>query len=204
MKRSRITSYLLILIALVLFLSACGQVAPHPPRADDEETFSAAESTSTDIVALYFDNTRNTRGYIFGVENSSFVRTMDQIHETMLNGWTGRFYALCSELNYVPLQEAIDSRRWTRAPKPTIFANAFKLEEFYEFSVFARGRGPLRRLVEDTEVDRSIINVFVTDLIEQDNQSSVFARWLTQPLLEQQSNISVIVLRIESGCAKHP
>jgi len=198
MHKNRIALCLSMLMALVFFLSACGGVTPQPPREPDAIPASGHEGRSTDKVALYYDNTRNTRGLVLGVDNSSFVKTIDQIYETMFNGWTGLFYALDSQLKYVPFKDAVDSRTWGKVGIPDNFKKAYKQEEFYNFSVLANGRGPLRRLVEDTQVSDEIINVFITDLIEQDNQSSAFARWLTSSLLTQDKNTSIIVLRIES------
>jgi len=198
MKNKRGCAYVAALLTMVFLLTACGQAAPHPPKVPAAVEAVGTGVMSTDKVALWFDNTRNTRGFIFDVDNSNFVKTIDQLYETMFNGWKGSFYALSSEIQYLPLEEAVSSRTWTKSPKPKNFKNAYKLQEFYGFSIYAHGRGPIQRLVEDADVDTSVINVFVTDLIEQDNQSSAFAQWLIKPLLDEKSDSSIIVLRIES------
>lgn len=115
MKSKRVCTCVATLLAMVFLLAACSQAAPHPPKALPAVGQGPESSgASTDKVALWFDNTRNTRGYIFDVANSNFVKTVDQLYETMFNGWKGSFYSFSSDLQYLPFEDAVNSRTWTR------------------------------------------------------------------------------------------
>jgi hypothetical protein len=182
-----------LFVYLLFSVTSCGSdevKAPLPPHIEKyEERFEA----TTPIVKanLYYDNTQSMYGFISHGAASNFVITID----TLLNLLEGyRDYSLNT------LRPDISNTLvWTDVGGTSSFT--YRSKDFYTYSGrFARRTdGPLQ-LLFDSEieiVDFDAINIFTTDLAEQNMRNIVLARKLNDVIIERE-DYAFLIYCIES------
>jgi hypothetical protein len=192
---------IIILIALLLILLFClscaGTVdkAPIPPYIKDLADNNALNVETPIVKAnLYFDNTQSMYGFITRGQVSNFVITMDALL-SMIGGYK----------NY-SLNALRPDDRNILAWQDLSLAAAFnyRSKDFYTYKgVFEKreeGTGPLQLLFGDNSsiVNFDEINIFTTDLAEQNMRNIVLARKLNEIVLERE-DYAILIYCINSN-----
>jgi hypothetical protein len=190
---------LLILSITILAINctSCGQgisvpnyKAPLSPLVDRVEIDQAVE---TPIVKanIYFDNTQSMFGYVTRGEVSNYVVTVNSLLDLIEGLADYSLYALRPDERNILVWQDIGP----------VGSFNYYVRDFYTYwGVFERrGDGPLQLLfAEDAEVvDFDDINIFITDLGEQNMRNIVLARRLNNIILER-DNYAILLYCIQS------
>ena len=211
-----------LLTGLIVLLAGCGNqlasVSIHVPVFPDEE--KPEESKSDMECVLYFDNTQSMAGFVRAA-NSDFIRSTDSIYELMTTWTGGRSFwhldkvAVKDEEGQVMLDQygqPITALNWKKLPLQEKFKEAYKHPNstddkcFYTYNrgSFASGMGPLQLLFPETpsqntaKVDFSKVNIFITDMAEQNKECMDLAKNL-QEVVKGYENHSVTLFALKSN-----
>ena len=191
---------LVALAAVILLCSACGTAIFYQPAEFDIGDAGKSPSVNDEHCVLYFDNTQSMAGYA-AASNSNFVRTIAQLYEIMINWKTHQFNALRRDAKGILHWEDIATQPGNAEDIPyhnMNFKEAFRNWDpksnsiFYTYEKpYGKNRavtfgdkklGPLHLLFPQSDasykspIDYSVVNVVITDLLEQDMELTRLAR----------------------------
>ncbi len=171
---SEIKKRVAVILALVMFLATLTGCPPPPPPENgihesvialDEKLTSMSEGGEGTVKAnLYFDNTQSMHGYICDgySEKSEFAIVCDDIIDVMKGYNEYTLNALKADDKKVLQWREMSAGEFS----------SFRAKDFYTYTgSFAKNTdGPLSTLFknEDTPVNFDELNVFITDLAEQE------------------------------------
>jgi len=153
---------------------------------------------------LYFDNTQSMSGFV-RAENSDFIRTTDSVYELM-STWTGGrsfWYIDRVGANLGWKQFSTGEAKFKEAYK---HPNPGDKNCFYTYNKgsFVKGMGPLQLLFPEQDpanksiVDFSKLNIFITDMAEQNKENMDLAKNL-QEIVRGYKNHSVVLFAARSN-----
>ncbi|MGL4607614.1 MAG: hypothetical protein ACRCU3_09145 [Eubacteriaceae bacterium] len=183
---------------IVFFISGCGEKNISKPEVP-EFLKLAEKNNSPEVrkVNLYYDNTQSMYGFVQNNPNNqtpkNFIIATDALYDTMAGYQNANFYKLGITADSPFL-------KWLKIPDNKMFQSGYKTKDFYTFSegIFEGSKGPLQLLFENsTEINFDDINVFITDLAEQNLQNNDLARMLNKVNLEREG-YSTCVFAINS------
>jgi hypothetical protein len=183
-------------IISVVFLVSCAipVVIPELPiyitQLKSKNTVTNPADTN---VGLYFDNSTSMSGFVQSSTQSNFVLATDGLYD-IIKGYTMKsgFYKL-------GVPQGKKYSEWLEISDSKLFQSGYKTQDFYNSSgEFQGGMGPLQLLFnKNSIVNFDNINIFITDLAEQNLQNTELARSINN-IVQSRENYSVSIFVINS------
>lgn len=198
-----------LLAGVLLCLAGCGSHVDWTgitPPDNILPSHDVREESKKDMeCVLYFDNTQSMSGFV-RAENSDFIRATDSVCELMSTWKGGRSFW------YID-RDGTTYLNWQLFPTGGLkFKEAYKHPNpqdkncFYTYykGAFAKGMGPLQLLFPEQApaggpiVDFSKLNIFITDMAEQNKENMDLAKNL-QEIVKGYDNHSVTLFAVRSN-----
>lgn len=191
MKRNKHLLSIAAALAVGLCVTACGAQADGPYRLPDwagpivEPELEDMENVyATDKVDVYYDNTQSMYGFAGG---GTMVRAVAALRDVVNQYSNTTTYTLGGApdgtLQWMPFTGDLHSSLVDYAGFYTVGKGSF-----------ASGTGPLQMLYyQDTTLDPAAINVVVTDLAEQNVDSSELASRINESILSQDGYSAALI-----------
>jgi len=194
-RRASIILIVLIINSVCLSCDKEPTQAPLPPDVLNIYEEKEIEKLNAVVKAnLFFDNTPSMYGFITRGEVSNFVVTIDSILD-IIEGY--RDYSL-----YALRPDEENTLFWQDLVPTGSFS--YRNRDFYTFigtfEKWEEGIGPLQLLFDDNRsiVNFDEINIFTSDLAEQNMRNIVLARKLNEVILERE-DYAILIYCIESN-----
>ena len=213
----------ILLVGALMFTAGCGLQTngASPSGPPPFETAQKKSGVGMECV-LYFDNTQSMSGFV-RAQNSDFIRVTDAVYELM-NSWAGgssycyidkvREGQYCLDWTELHESDGVKFKEAYKHPNPSDAKCFFTYGKGY----LPKGKGPLQLLfpnenfVEKTEdaetkdktvtvnsiVDFNKVNIFITDMAEQNKSNTVLAQNLLE-VMRTYDDHSVTMYAIKSN-----
>ena len=192
----------LVIFIMIFFIAGCElpwgnkTAKPAVPEYLEElaKTEEANDQKITDV-CLYYDNTQSTYGFVqpnaANQTPRNFVIATDGLYNIMEGYSNPSYYRLDGSPNL----------NWQKLPDGKTFQSGYKTKDFYTYGAgtqFEGSLGPLQLLFsEKTAVNFDALNIFMTDMAEQNLQNSDLARMLNK-IIEEKDDYSIALYAINS------
>jgi len=189
-----------------LGLAGCTTEAEHPLEGQPSPLSETAKSPSgsNNAAVLWYDNTMSMAGFVKAQNRGTFVNSINAIVSTMLVWTDGRTYKVLDGPNEDGWLDWVD---YSEGRFKAAAINQPVNETFYTFGgrkKFQENTGPLRLLFptdgsrHKSPVDFGNLNIFITDLKEQNMNLADLARIL-HDACEGYDNHGVVLYALRSG-----
>lgn len=186
-RNKKNTLLIMICVSTVFLFLGCTKQSKGKPEIPDSVRKVAETDNTKGIndVNLYYDNTQSMYGFVQSNPNNqtpkNFVIATDALYDIVTAYQESNFLKL-------GITEGNPYLKWLKIPDDKGFQTGYKTKDFYTYTagVFEGSTGPLQLLFSDnTDINFDAINIFITDMAEQNLQNSDLARMLNKVTAER-------------------